>query len=260
DPDSACSVLVAGSHTTWLIPTTSRPGPWPSRTRNTVRLFAVETSIGPENGMDRRGCKLKPSSVLMTSRSSQSDGRTLQSGLGRSTRSPVCWAWSSTVKRLLGYGLPAVEEKSKRTLTPPADASPGRKTSTVTAMATRRLAFTGSPFRRRGSGGGGEAVHADPVLGQVHGRGAREVQQAALARAVRDVAGLPLVAGRGHDHDDAAPAPLLDHEAPDVLGAQECPGEVHGNLTGPALERHVEHAQAAEDAGVVDEAVDAAVG
>ena len=58
--------------------------------------------------------------------------------------------------------------------------------------------------------GRGEAVHADPVLGQVHGRGAREVQQAALARAVRDVAGLPLVAGRGHDHDDAAPAPLLD--------------------------------------------------
>ena len=111
-------------------------------------LFTVETSIGPENGMDRRGCMLKPSSVLMTSRSSQSDGRTLQSGLGRSTRSPVCWAWSSTVKRLLGYGLPAVEEKSKRTLTPPADASPGRKTSTVTAM--RRLAFMGTPF-------GGEA-------------------------------------------------------------------------------------------------------
>ena len=43
-----------------------------------------------------------------------------------------------------------------------------------------------------------------------------------------------------------------------MLGARERPGEVHGDLTVPALERHLEHAEAAEDPGVVDEDVDAA--
>ena len=51
---------------------------------------------------------------------------------------------------------------------------------------------------------------------------------------------------------------LLDHQPGDVLGAEERAGQVDGELAGPALERHVEHAQAAEDARVVDEDVDAA--
>ena len=38
----------------------------PSLTRKTVVLLTVVTSMGPLNGIDRRGCRLKPSSVLMT--------------------------------------------------------------------------------------------------------------------------------------------------------------------------------------------------
>jgi hypothetical protein len=41
-----------------------------------------------------------------------------------------------------------------------------------------------------------EAVHADPVLREIHGGGAGEVEQAALARAVANVAGLALMARR----------------------------------------------------------------
>src|SRR3989441_743902 len=104
-----------------------------------------------------------------------------------------------------------------------------------------------------------EAVDADAVAHQVHGRRPGEVEQPALAGAVADVAGLALVAGRGHDHDDAAARRALDHQAGDVLGAEKGAGEVHGELALPALERHVEHALAAEDAGVVDEHVDRAV-
>jgi hypothetical protein len=51
--------------------------------RNTVWLLTVDTSMSPEKGMDGRGCRLNPSSVLMTSMSAQSDGRTAQSGLGQ---------------------------------------------------------------------------------------------------------------------------------------------------------------------------------
>src|SRR5216684_4980631 len=102
-----------------------------------------------------------------------------------------------------------------------------------------------------------EAVDTDAVAHEVHGRRAREVEQPSLARAIADVAGLALVAGRGHDHDDAAARRVFDHEAGDVLGAEEGTGEIHGELAVPALELHLEHALAAEDAGVVDEDVDA---
>jgi hypothetical protein len=61
----------------------------PDRTRNTVLLLTLDTSIGPEKGIDRRGCRLKPSSVLMTSMSAQSETRTAQSGFGKLTRTPV---------------------------------------------------------------------------------------------------------------------------------------------------------------------------
>jgi hypothetical protein len=98
------------------------------------------------------------------------------------------------------------------------------------------------------------------VPGEIHRRRPGEVQQTALARAIADVAGLALVPGRGHDHDDAAGRPALDHEPRHVLGAQESPGEVDRELAVPALERHLQHAQAAEDAGVVDQDVHGAVG
>jgi hypothetical protein len=65
--------------------------------------------------------------------------------------------------------------------------------------------------------------------------------------------------GRRDDDDDAAAAPLLHHEAGDVLGAEEGARQVDADLAVPALERHVEHAQSTEDAGVVHEHVDAAV-
>ena len=65
-------------------------------------------SIGPENGIEMRGWTLKPSSVLRTSMSAQSDGRAAQSGFGRSTRRPVSWVRSEVVKRLLGNGWPAL--------------------------------------------------------------------------------------------------------------------------------------------------------
>jgi hypothetical protein len=110
-----------------------------------VLLLTVDTSIGPENGMDRRGWRLKPSSVLMTSISAQSDGRTAQSGLGSFTRTPVFWSWSSTVKRSLGNGLLtgllAGEERSKSTSV--ADASPGSRNRLATAMATMRTLYCG---------------------------------------------------------------------------------------------------------------------
>jgi len=82
---STWSVFVPGSQTAWLIPTTWSPGP----TRNTVELETVERSIGPENGIEILGWMLKPSSVLRTAMSAQSDGRAAQFGVGRSTRSPV---------------------------------------------------------------------------------------------------------------------------------------------------------------------------
>src|SRR5947208_9081942 len=124
---------------------TRAPWPWRRRTRNTVLLLTVDRSIGRENGMDRRGWRLKPSSVLMTSISAQSDGRPAQSGLGSVTRTPVFWSWSSTVKRSLGNGLLAGllagEERSKSTSV--ADASPGSRNRLATAMATMRTLYCG---------------------------------------------------------------------------------------------------------------------
>jgi len=54
-----------------------------------VALLTVDTSIGPLNGMESRGCVLNPSRVLITSMSAQSDGRVAQFGFGRLTRMPV---------------------------------------------------------------------------------------------------------------------------------------------------------------------------
>src|SRR5262245_54079427 len=72
--------------------------------KKTVVLLTVLTSIGPLNAMDRRGCRLKPSSVLMMLRSAWSDGRLAASGSGRLIRRLVSWLESVTVKRSLGKG------------------------------------------------------------------------------------------------------------------------------------------------------------
>ena len=67
-------MFVAGSHTIWLMPTTppatsSGAVGSCSLIRKTVLLLTVLTSIGPLNGIDSRGCRLKPSSVLRTVKS-----------------------------------------------------------------------------------------------------------------------------------------------------------------------------------------------
>ncbi len=51
----------------------------------------------------------------------------------------------------------------------------------------------------------------------------------------------------------------LDHGPRGVLGAEERAGQARVDEQAPLLERHVEHAVAAADPGVVDEHVEAAV-
>src|SRR5262245_66268665 len=76
--------------------------------------------MGPSKGIESRGCTLKPSSVLMTSRLAESLGRAAQSGLERLTRRPVIMFGSLTVKRSLGKSTQRRSLGSKRSWTPPA--------------------------------------------------------------------------------------------------------------------------------------------
>ena len=102
--DSTCSVSVAGSQTTWLIPVTAPSG---SRTRKTLSLVAVAGSISPENGIEMRGWGLKPSRSFRTSMSSQSEGRVAQFDFGRSTLTARQLRFrSGVVKRSVGNGPP----------------------------------------------------------------------------------------------------------------------------------------------------------
>ena len=133
---------MAGSQTTWLMPMSWPPGSPPGNvlprlTRKTVSLVTVFTSMGPLKGMDSRGCKLKPSSVLMTSRLAQSVGRTEQSGLGRLTLRPVLWLGSATVNRLLGNGPPVGVSRLKRAWTPAARVSGDHKSTRDTVKSKR---------------------------------------------------------------------------------------------------------------------------
>src|SRR5262245_25135609 len=102
---------------------TTRPGGGPpgrvlpSRRKKSVALVTVETSIAPSKAIRTRGCRLKPSRVLITSMSWQSDGRWAHEGLGSRTRRPVFWLRSCTVKRSDGNG-------SATTWTPDATAEP----------------------------------------------------------------------------------------------------------------------------------------
>src|SRR5262249_41937033 len=74
--------------------------------------------MGPLNGTDSRGCKLNPSSSLITARSSQSETYTLQSGKGMFTRRLVFWVRSGTVNTLLGNGPVVGCPRAKRARTP----------------------------------------------------------------------------------------------------------------------------------------------
>src|SRR5262245_38241034 len=101
-----------------LSPNEPRPRVEPRLTKNTLSLDTVLTSMAAENGTLMRGCRLKPSSVLMTSKSSQvtaAPGDAAQSGLGRFTRRKVFWVKSKTVKRLLGKRVLAGSSASKST-------------------------------------------------------------------------------------------------------------------------------------------------
>ncbi len=99
----------AGSQTIWLTPVIAWSG---IRIRKTDELETLAGSIAPVKGIEIRGWTLKPSSVLRTSMSAQSDGRATQSGFGRSTRSPVGCDQSTAVQRSLGNGLPSVVDRS----------------------------------------------------------------------------------------------------------------------------------------------------
>src|SRR5438093_12340539 len=73
--------------------------------------------MGPSKGIDSLGSRLKPSSVLMTLISSQSEGRSTQLGRGRLTLRPVLWLLSITVNQSLGNGPPVRVSRLKRACT-----------------------------------------------------------------------------------------------------------------------------------------------
>src|SRR6185312_6549549 len=81
----------------------SSPGPG-SVTRKTVLLLTVLTSMAPSNAIERRGCRLKPSSWFSSVKSAQSEGLVAQLGRGTFTRKPVSCCESNAVKRSLGKG------------------------------------------------------------------------------------------------------------------------------------------------------------
>src|SRR5499427_11160150 len=99
------------------------------RTRKTVALDTLATSMGPLKGIERRGCTLKPSRVLIAANVVQSDGRSAQSGNGSWTRSPVICCGSDTVNRLLGKGPALGVSRLKRACTPAARAGADQQRS-----------------------------------------------------------------------------------------------------------------------------------
>src|SRR2546422_2034457 len=111
----------------------------PRLTRKTLLLLTDAGSIGPVKGMEMRGWRLKPSSVLSTSMSAQSLRNVAQFGLGRLTRTPVRWVRSRTVNTSLGNGRPDGDEPSKRTRTPAASAAEGSRTSRANVRGSKRL-------------------------------------------------------------------------------------------------------------------------
>jgi hypothetical protein len=147
-PASANTVLVAGSNTIRSSGITVPYGPprvpapltasvvSSSRTRNALLRSIDAGSIAPLNGIATRGCRLKPSSVLSSATSWQSDGRSAQSGAGRFTRMPVRLPGSGALNASLGNGLAVVADQSNSASVPAADASEGAASSA--ARAARR--------------------------------------------------------------------------------------------------------------------------
>ncbi len=99
-------------------------------------LLTLAGSMSPVKGTVKRGWVEKPSSVLRMSMSSQSLGRTAQSGLGRLTRLKVLLLQSRTVKRSLGNGLPVGSAGPKRTLTPAAATAGSERAAAAMARAS----------------------------------------------------------------------------------------------------------------------------
>ena len=100
----------------------------------------------PGERIDSRGWTLKPSSVFSTATSSQSQGRAVQSGCGRSTRRPVSRVESGAVSRSLGDGAPAPVAAS---------AAPGQASTRATMQAVRtsvRGMEASRSIERRGDG------------------------------------------------------------------------------------------------------------
>src|SRR3990170_8262991 len=104
-----------------------------------------------------------------------------------------------------------------------------------------------------------DAVAADPVEGVVDGDRLRQPEDARLHRRVgREVA----VAGEGEDGadvDDHAALAALPHRVDRVLAAPEGTGEVDRDELVPLLVRRLVEAALAEDPGVVNHQVEAAV-
>ena len=100
-----------------------------------VELFTLDGSMAPLNGMLSRGWRLKPSRVLMTSRS---DGQATQSGFGRLTRSQVFCVVSNTVNRSLGKGPPDGVLRSNSGCTSAASAGVDKARTMMRARASLR--------------------------------------------------------------------------------------------------------------------------
>ena len=114
----------------WLTPITRGCAGFPSvRCRVDVRVPELDEerivavtlvgSMSPSNGIVTRGCRLKPSSTLMSVRSWQSDTRTAQSGSGSLMRSPVFCASSATVNISFGKTPLSGVSRPNRTWTVP---------------------------------------------------------------------------------------------------------------------------------------------
>src|SRR5262245_34125679 len=117
----------------------------PSLNRKTVSLETDLGSIGPVKGIASLGCRLKPSSVLRTLMSLQSEAPgSAQSrpAVGRSTRSPVSWLGSGTVKRSAGNGAPCGSERSKRTCTAACARAAGTTTPNARQIAADKTKTT----------------------------------------------------------------------------------------------------------------------
>ena len=104
-----------------------------------------------------------------------------------------------------------------------------------------------------------DGVHPDPVLGQLHRRAARQVDDGGLARGVSRRARTAAERGDGGGVQDHAALPLLLHRTGPVLDAEEHAAHEHAEGVVPILDAGLrQRSECAPDAGVVEEHVDAA--